>query len=385
MGREKFSPSQQDLGQKLIVLALPNSLKTIPSPLCSHSQGGHRRKITFMNPQILYVTGGNSPYFLLIATLLGSFSVFVPNRRLMVCDFGFTEGQARFFDALGILLPKPKSLPTKHHPFYYKACVGHYVRHLDFDVLVWLDADFMIVGPIENFLIQGLGAVDPKNNLLIACPDPAEKTVAEFVATFPGGKTESILEQLANLPGAAKEAYLNGGLYALRGRHLLDEYYEIVNSTKPHYLFDQNAFNYIIYKNGVHVIQRDWLQWNISGPRLNDLVVDTTGDKLIVRYKGKRVWNVHLSDSKEQSALKLVVINSEVEKHYLLGLLREPINLPLREAVYTFLRSFLIDNIKHKNLLLESGALLTEKPDSTKIPILDNPLYKPYVTSGWQG
>lgn len=343
------------------------------------------QRIESVKETYLYVTGANAAYFPLVATLLGSFETFVPHSQLMVCDFGLTEGQARFFANLGILLPKPDDILPHQHPYYYKACVGHYIKDLDFDVLVWIDSDCVIVGPITQFLSQYLATVDPKQEAFLACPDSAGKTIAEFVATFPDPNEPFVQNKLAQLPGAYQESYLSAGLFAIRSRSVLAAYHETVQITPPHFLYDQNILNYLVYKNALHVIKLNWMQWNISGPYLNDLVVDTSGGVLAVRHGHDRVWNIHLSDGKEQTALKLTLLNIEIEGQYLLGLLREPVHPLLKELTTLFLSRFLLNNPTRKRLLLESGALLPENPAQSGIPIPDNPAYKLYLGGAWKG
>ena len=60
---------------------------------------------TTCSERILYITGADANYFSLLFPLLNSFEVFCPGQKLMVCDFGMTPAQQKFYADLGILLP----------------------------------------------------------------------------------------------------------------------------------------------------------------------------------------------------------------------------------------------------------------------------------------
>ena len=93
------------------------------------------------------VTGADARYFAMVGLLTQSLAQWLPTAPPpLVCDFGLTPAQRRFFAAAGRLLPRPDAVAEGTHPYLAKAALADYLAdHRDGEdvPLLWIDGDMM--------------------------------------------------------------------------------------------------------------------------------------------------------------------------------------------------------------------------------------------------
>lgn len=333
------------------------------------------------NSQILYVTGCNASYFFIACTLLGSLRVFSPQAKMKVCDFGLTEGQRTFFEENDILLSKPSMLPEGRHVYYYKGCLGHYVEQEDFDTMVWIDADCIVTGPLSEFMDTLVGQQDFDTEFFAYPPDVENRSNRELIMQE-AKKVAPFTQLMQTIPDALDKPYISAAVFAIRSRKTLEEWAKIVQQIPMHFLFEQNCLSYVVHKNISNVIPLKQDQWDVRGDSLSQLKIVETEKNLFVYNGEQRVYNLHLSDEKQQKFVQLIALNLPLEDKNLLGLFREAREPTFKELSYNLLSAYLYKEPGNQKLLYGCAVDMTQIPLEPNIPISEQPSLAHYYKTG---
>ena len=224
----------------------------------------------------LVVTGADARYFAMSCLLVRSLAEWLPDVPVMVCDFGLTPAQRRFWDAQGRLLPRPSSVPEGTHPHLAKAALADYLAAplVDGDgPVVWLDCDMMAVAPLAGPLAGLLDAMGEAGATLAACADAEVADIAGFLARW----------DVAPFAGAVRAAgidtrrpYLNSGFFVC-ARGALAEVRDRCAALQDHRMIDQNAFNLTAWGTGRRSAVLN-AAWNVHGRLLAGTACDGAGE-----------------------------------------------------------------------------------------------------------
>lgn len=246
-----------------------------------------------MPDRVLYVTGADASYFPMLCGLLFAFRFFSHGPGLRVADFGLSEPQKAFFRRQGILLEKPDFGVTDVHPFFYKASLWEYAREagLDYDVLVWIDCDALVVGPFTRAVEALLGEHASEERFLAVCGD----SVGAIENVLPNFPMEPFRQLLLEHGMSLGLPYLNTGVFVIRDHETLCEWGERARAVAFHTLFEQNVFNFVAHKNFRDIWFLDREIWNVHDLDLDGLVVGPAevSEPPPVRLGDKRALVVH--------------------------------------------------------------------------------------------
>ena len=231
---------------------------------------------------IVYITGADNNYFFSTIILLQAFKEYCPNRKLWVCDFGLNKDQQNLLSQAGCLLRKPDTLQESMHPWIYKSSMIHYLKNITFDFIVWLDSDAFIVGPFA---------------------DEVENVISEFslykdsIAICQGkkGKNWNIASPKENIkyfnipPGYP---YYNSGIWIIRSQKVLEEWAKQIEAVPKKGMFEQDTFNYLLYKYNIDIYPLKNDKWNVTHDSLNMLQINEDGSFSINK---EQVLIVHLT------------------------------------------------------------------------------------------
>jgi len=238
--------------------------------------------------KIAYVTGANSALFANTCMLYDSFVLNTPPRSqtiLWVCDFGFDLQHRNFFEKIGILLPTPKHLKSFDHPWYHKASIYDFLINQDYDAVVWLDADMIILEPITS-RIQNLAIeMNMSGQQVSICPDDVGLNIKNYIKHV--GKLDhpvkSFQQNCRRFKTNITRPYLNTGFFIVTSHALLEQWRDIVLKEKVDFLFEQNSFNVVAYTETVKINLLDPHEWNAHGQRLQTVLTPaSTGPTRII-------------------------------------------------------------------------------------------------------
>lgn len=308
-----------------------------------------------MKDKVIYLTGANSFYFLNVCALLGSFEESCKDEKIYVCDFGFTEEQRRFFMRKEVLLPRPSGLAKNLHPFCYKGSIYKYSEHLDFNIVVWIDSDSIVVRPLGVFVNQIIAEPGELGEFAAVCPGSLD-TIADFIKKF-DAKPFKRLMQGSGL--STNEPYLNTGVFILRSKQILLEWARMVFEIEHHVLFEQNLFNYLVYRNLASISLLDRDIWNVHDLSLNELKIrlDPINRKELVYLGGKEVLIIHAT-SYMGRATEPKLLDLKLGEKLLSGAFRSTKNREIHKLHFGKLVRFLLRN----QGLLDECRLLHQKP-----------------------
>ncbi|MBF0455079.1 MAG: hypothetical protein HQL72_09745 [Magnetococcales bacterium] len=310
----------------------------------------------------LFVTGSNAAFFPMLCQLLSSFERFALGEKLMVCDFGLTEGQAAFLAEKNILLPRPAILEPGWHPYLYKGCLYSYVETIPFDLLTWIDSDCILTGLFADEVYKVAAQYGPDQPFIAITQDIDNNTIGSFIEKNPE-KTQPFDQVVTAYQLPRDKAYLNCGLFTIRSRQTLKEWAELTRTLPPHFLFEQNTFNAVVYKNIQQVVLWDWVVFNVCGSALNDLQVIGGG-----RYPGSvrlgetAIIVTHVAATTQQAALSFEPLILPIGEGFLCGLFRFPHNPALNTLLLELVASYTKFHPTNQKLLLSCGTLLAENP-----------------------
>lgn len=246
-----------------------------------------------MSEPVILVTGGDENYFMSILGLVEGVQ-FYTDLPIMVCDFGLSEGQIKFLDELGLLLPRPEEIPAGIHPWYYKSSIGHYLQDHDYEHIVWVDADMSPTTDFSRPLHQLLNQHGNKP-WLGCCYNYYPQTIQANINLL---STKHDVEVFRNLvaqePGLEKNKYLNSGFFITNDRDFLAQWEHITRNIAVHTLFEQNCFNYLAYKHFNQVTVLDDVLWNLHASHVIQLIeVNVQTEKPVFMINGKRTYLIH--------------------------------------------------------------------------------------------
>ena len=298
----------------------------------------------------------------MLCQLLSSFERFALGVKLLVCDFGLTEGQGAFLTAKGILLKRPEELEAGWHPYLYKGSLFEYVKHLDFDVLTWIDSDCVLSSLFIEEVDKVTAKYDQGQPFLAITADLDNNSLGSFIAKNPD-KTEPFAKVITEYKLPWENPYLNCGLFSIRCRKTLEEWARLTMLLPPHFLFEQNTFNAVVYKNITKITMWDWATFNVCGSKLNNLQVVGNGHYPgSIRLGDKIIIVTHIAATTAQAAISFEPLILPVADGFLCGLYRFPLNQPLQDFLLGLVAEYTTHNPKNSYLLQQSGALLPENP-----------------------
>lgn len=259
-----------------------------------------------MQNSTIHVTGANEAYFPMICMLLESHAEFSNGHKLWVCDFGLSNEQQLFLKKEDVLLARPPTLAAGLHPFYYKASLSEYLQDVDFETLLWLDADCLIVGPLDD-LLQELPENCHNSEFVAVCRDSCGNIENFLCGCADNGRNARPFEDIMrnnSLPITVP--YLNSGIFLARSNKLLVDWFTATFRIEFHVLFEQNMFNYVAYRNQIPVFLLSEERINVHGNGLNRLGVsgakhDGTKDVFLDNH---RVLIVHATSANGTASLR---------------------------------------------------------------------------------
>jgi hypothetical protein len=300
----------------------------------------------------VYITGADESYFLLALTLLGSFEKFCPDEKLYICDFDLNEAQCSFLDHKGILLPRPKQLAVGLHPYRNKSAIKQYLEGVDYDTVVWIDCDCLVVGGFSQAVERIIDSVPSDQPLIASSSDAEGYDIAEFIRRFAPEPFEKLLKENST---PLDSLYLNCGVFIMRSEAALDEWFKLSVDIPIHPLFEQNVFNMLAYRDFPQVNHLDVDVWNVHDLALNDLEVirpQPTGP-FSVQLKGKEVLVIHAT-SFQGRAVDFRPLQIPVDAtHSIPGLFRFVNNKAVHVLFLEMISLFIVQN---RELLIEYGV-----------------------------
>jgi hypothetical protein len=307
---------------------------------------------------ILFVTGSDSAFFNSSLICLQSFSERLPDQQLFVCDFGMTAVQAEFLQSLGQLLPRPPEL-AGCGTFYCKAAVGRYLHHsgrriADYDAVVWLDADLMLMQVGLADFVAVAAAMTSAAAAVAICAEPTGRTIGQMIAMFPGGSKMAPFARAA--AAAAIDAdlpYFSTGVIFCRSAAVLERWAELTLAAADHPLVEQNMFNVALRSSAVTHLTLPCEDWQAQGQSLDNvrLAPAADGGRLAAHIRGTNIKTLHTTSPAAEHLLigfcRLTVHNFELAGSFKLFM-----DEPLRMAQLQLLASFLL---AHRQALLRLG------------------------------
>ena len=267
--------------------------------------------------KIVYATGCDSKYFLMTGILIQAFKKHCPERTLWVCDFGLSDQQRSVLAKSETLLQKPQFLQDNLHPWIYKSSLIYYIASLSPDIVVWLDSDCFPVGPFSEEVEKIVSNWQHDKDSIAICQGKVGKN-------WQIASPESNIAHFNMIP---LHPYYNSGIWILRSKKVLDDWASEVEKVPKNGMFEQDAFNYLIYKHKIIVHKLENQYWNVTHESLNDVKLDSGGK---VVFDNKDVLILHLTGVYEKVTVSIgpfkgsirAMINPEI-RNLQLQLLKE--------------------------------------------------------------
>lgn len=305
---------------------------------------------------LTYVTGANSPYFVILCAFLESFSEFCEGERIHVCDFGLSAGQCAFLEKLGMLRQRPPGIPGGLQPFYYKSSIGRYLYNKTVDKVVWIDCDCLILGSLGQRLHALSEELEPCGDYVAVSSDQSG-SIGDFILRHKndGEGTAPFGKLMDELGLSWKLDYLNSAVFLLRSKRFLHDWHHLSFGTPRHVLFEQNIFNCLAYDGSMHLHILDADIWNAHHVKLNRMEISPgdSGNPFQVFLDKKRVLVAHAT-SFMQRAVSFKNITIDVQGMRLNGWFKFIRNPLVRKLQLEYLFRFIQRN---QNLLREFGLL----------------------------
>lgn len=229
---------------------------------------------------IAYITGADANLFANTLMLLDSVAHHQPDLSLGVCDYGFTSAQARFFEALGCLLPTPQQHAGHTHPWYFKAAMVDYVTPTGADELVWIDSDIIALRPFRSDMEALAGEMDARGCAVAACPDASGVTLESFLKDWRGRDADvaPFEEMIADFGIDPAQQYLNSGVLYCRDLTFAEAWRDLVLKQHVWLLFEQNSFNALALRPPGQALVLDTALWNSHGQLLETVLTPEGGE-----------------------------------------------------------------------------------------------------------
>ena len=278
--------------------------------------------------------------------------------RLFVCDFGLVGAQAQFLHSLGILLARPPDLASGG-TFHCKAALGRYLRHNghaieDYDAVVWLDADLMLMDVGVADFAAVIGAMTSAGAAVAACREPAGRNIGQMISMFADAANMAPFARMAMVAGIDRGLpYFSSGLFFCRSALLLDRWGELAHAIADHPLFEQNMFNVALYKYSIPLLALDCEEWQAQGHSLDKIALIPSGrdGKPVARIGNKNIKTLHTT-SPVTGHLLIGICRMTVRDLDLTGTFKLFLAEPLRMAQLQLLAVFVA---AHGNELLRLG------------------------------
>jgi len=225
----------------------------------------------------------------------------------------------------------PEELRDVSHAWYRKGAIDLYLSGVDFDAMIWIDADCIILSDVVSELTAFARDQDA-----VVVATAVFDTIAAVIAENrqSGRETISIFEDMVKDCGLSLDLpYLSVGVFLCRSRALLAEWRERTLRVTAHPLFEQNVFNLIVHSQGIGRLV-DCRTFNINGIDLNG--VSRRDDGGIVNADGQPIRVAHLSSSVD-GVLDIIDLHINVGDKVLIGVLRRPTNAVLRAVEHTYI------------------------------------------------
>lgn len=294
------------------------------------------------------MTGADARYFSMACGLSQAFKLSCPGELLYVCDFGLTSGQRRFLEGQGCLLRAPADLKKGTHPFIYKASLGRFIEPLDYDAVVWIDCDCVVMTPIHQAiatLLESVGDAD----VLAVCENTGDASIGEFLNRF---DAEPFAALLAERGLSQDLPYLNSGVFCLRSRELLERWGEMIGGIEPHAVFEQNVFNVLAHSLPLKLIVLDHQIWNAHHTDLSRVELGESEPRRLF-LEDKPVAVVHATSS-SPGFIEEREFSLQVESHSFSGFYKLFVNPVIRDYQEAAIEGFVAG---HREQLAECGLL----------------------------
>jgi hypothetical protein len=247
----------------------------------------------------LFVTGSDAAFFNSLLICLQSFAERMPGERLLVCDFGLTDAQARFLRGLGLLLERPPILDARG-VFERKAGLFHYLRHNNrnadgSEAVMWLDADvtLMEIGPAD--IGSALADMQSAGADIAVCCEIDGRTVGQMIALFTDARMAPFARAAAAANVDTSLPYYSSGLFISRSMTVLKHWAELAEQIADHPLFDQNVLNVTLHRDHVPVLALDCEEWQAYGNSLDRVRLVPSANGVAARIGGRNIKSLHAS------------------------------------------------------------------------------------------
>lgn len=217
--------------------------------------------------RVACVTGCDGNFFWHLLLLLQSFKVQCPGRHLHVCDYGLSEPQRRFIARHATLLDRPEILAGTSNQWRLKSSLSLFTQGLDYDHLVWLDADTMLLADVPG-LLSGI-ALQGGFDICAPLEPFTFADIEKLIRDQQGAEQSEIFATRYHAAAIAPDRrYINAGTFLSARKSFLDEYCAMTLEIPRHLLFEQNCFN--ICANRYLVGGLDRAVFNLSQELLDD-------------------------------------------------------------------------------------------------------------------
>jgi len=248
--------------------------------------------------KVQFVTGADKRMFLQTLILLQSFANVGATDTIKVCDFGLTEGQRSFLRARDLLLVAHTSIPQSYqHPWYQKAALVDFIA-CDSDATIWLDCDVMLTRDLRPDVTALVAEMRDSGATIAVCVDGTDLDTFCRHWEAAGKNTVPFVELLHRFGVASSRPYLNSGVFVTTAQQWLTEWKNITLNIKQHFLFEQNAFNAVVWSAPDRVRILDAREWNLHGDNLNRVSIGADFSSL--RCDDHEVMVVHATSSDER-------------------------------------------------------------------------------------
>jgi hypothetical protein len=178
------------------------------------------------------------------------------------------------------------------HPWDYKCQLDRYTAAVDWDALVWLDVDMMVLSDIEPALNE-LRETMLAETRVVAVADSG-RTIGEQLAAEPAPAYAALLQGMDQ-----SAPYLNSGFFMCRSRGFLDVWARQTALMQLEVLFEQNAFNLTVLGSRQQVLVLDRFRWNLVANDLDFAKIEVCGDCLAVTGPAGRALILHATSPRE--------------------------------------------------------------------------------------
>ena len=193
--------------------------------------------------------------------------------------------------------------------------------------MVWLDSDCFPVGPFAEEAEKIVSNRHHDKDIIAICQGKVGRN----------WQIDSPKSNIADFNMKPSHPYYNSGIWILRSKKVLDEWASEVENVPKNGMFEQDAFNYLLYKHKIiiHTLENNY--WNVTHDSLNCVKLDSEGKVLL---DNKEVLVLHLT-----GAFK----NLTVSIGPLKGNIRAMINPYIRNLQIQLLKEWVVSINKLKN------------------------------------